>query len=124
MSVITTSSFAKALWPGVNKWYGDEYAEFKTQWDKLVEKHTSKRAWEEDVGVSMFGLPVIKPEGDAISYDTSRQGFTSRYNHVVYALGFIVTREAFEDDLYDVVGKQKAKSLAFSMRQNKEIVVS
>jgi hypothetical protein len=124
MSVITTSSFAKALWPGVNKWYGDEYAEFKTQWDKLVEKHTSKRAWEEDVGVSMFGLPVIKPEGDAISYDTSRQGFTSRYNHVVYALGFIVTREAFEDDLYDVVGKQKAKSLAFSMRQNKEIVVA
>jgi hypothetical protein len=124
MSQITTASFAKALWPGVNKWYGDEYAEFKTQWDKLVEKHSSKRAWEEDVGVSMFGLPTQKAEGAPISYDTSRQGFTSRYNHVVYALGFIVTREAFEDDLYDVVGKQKARSLAFSMRQNKEIVVA
>jgi len=124
MSVITTSSFAKALWPGVNKWYGDAYNEFSPQWDKLFEKHTSRRAWEEDVGVSMFGLPSVKPEGAGISYDTSRQGFTSRYNHVVYALGFIVTREAVDDDLYDVVGKQKAKSLAFSMRQNKEIIAA
>lgn len=124
MSEITTSSFAKALWPGVNKWYGDAYNEFKPQWDKLFEKHSSRRAWEEDVGVSMFGLPTIKAEGAPISYDSSRQGFTSRYNHVVYALGFIVTREAVDDDLYDVVGKQKAKSLAFSMRQNKEIVAA
>ena len=124
MSVITTASFAKALWPGVNKWYGDAYAEFSPQWPALFEKNTSRRAFEEDVGVSMFGLPTIKAEGAAISYDSSRQGFTSRYNHVVYALGFIVTREAVDDDLYDVVGKQKAKSLAFSMRQNKEIVAA
>lgn len=124
MSEITTSSFAKALWPGVNKWYGDAYNEFKPQWGSLFEKHSSRRAWEEDVGVSMFGLPTIKAEGAPISYDSSRQGFTSRYNHVVYALGFIVTREAVDDDLYDVVGKQKAKSLAFSMRQNKEIVAA
>ena len=124
MSVITTSSFAKALWPGVNKWYGDAYNEFSPQWDKLFEKHTSRRAWEEDVGVSMFGLPSVKAEGSGIAYDSSRQGFTSRYNHVVYALGFIVTREAVDDDLYDVVGKQKAKSLAFSMRQNKEIIAA
>ena len=124
MSVITTASFAKALWPGVNKWYGDAYTEFSPQWPALFEKNSSRRAFEEDVGVSMFGLPTIKAEGAAISYDSSRQGFTSRYNHVVYALGFIVTREAVDDDLYDVVGKQKAKSLAFSMRQNKEIVAA
>jgi hypothetical protein len=124
MSEITTSSFAKALWPGVNKWYGDAYNEFSPQWGSLFEKHTSRRAWEEDVGVSMFGLPSIKAEGAGIVYDSSRQGFTSRYNHVVYALGFIVTREAVDDDLYDIVGKQKAKSLAFSMRQNKEIVAA
>jgi hypothetical protein len=120
--VITTSSFAKALWPGVNKWYGDAYNEFSVQWDKLFEKHTSRRAWEEDVGTSMFGLPVQKPEASAITYDVSRQGFTSRYNHVTWALGFMVSREAVDDDLYDIVGKQKAKSLAFSMRQNKEII--
>lgn len=123
-SPINTSSFAKALWPGVNKWYGDAYNEFAQQWDKLFEKHTSRRAWEEDVGMSMFGLPSIKAEGQGIVYDSSRQGYTSRYNHVNYALGFIVTEEAFDDDLYDIIGRQKAKSLAFSMRQNKEIIAA
>ena len=120
--VITTGSFAKDLWPGVNKWWGEAYAEYPVEWDKLFEKNTSRRAFEEDVGTSGFGLAVVKSEGSPISFDTARQGFTSRYQHVTYALGFIVTREAFEDDLYDVVAKKKAQSLAFSMRQTKEIV--
>ena len=120
--VINTSSFAKSLFPGVNKWYGDKYAEFPVEWDKLFDKSTSKRAWEEDVGVSGLGLLSQKAEGAGITYDSSRQGFTTRYNHVVYASGFIVTREAYEDDLYDVVGKQKAQALAFSVRQTKEIL--
>jgi hypothetical protein len=124
MSEITTGSFAKALWPGVNKWFGDSYKEFDTQWTKLVEQHTSRKNFEEDVGLSMFGLPAIKAEGAPITFDSSRQGYTSRYNHVTWALGFIVTREMFEDDLYDVVGRQKAKSLAFSFRQNKEIIIA
>lgn len=122
MGVITTSSFAKALWPGVNTWYGDAYNQYPVEWDKLFEKNSSRKAFEEDVGGSYFGLASVKSEGAPITYDTSRQGFTSRYNHVVYALGFIITREIYEDDLYDVVGKQKASSLAFSMRQTKEIV--
>jgi hypothetical protein len=117
MATITTGSFAKALWPGVNAWYGDAYKEYPVEWDKLFEKYTSKRNFEEDVGVSGFGLAVVKPEGSSISYDTERQAFITRYTHVVYGLGFIVTREMFEDDLYDVVGKRKAKGLAFSMRQ-------
>jgi len=124
MGVIATSSFAKALWPGVNTWYGDAYSQYPVEWDKLFEKHTSRRAFEEDVGASYFGLASVKNEGAPITYDTSRQGFTSRYNHVVYALGFIITREVYEDDQYDVVGKQKAGSLAFSMRQTKEIVAA
>lgn len=119
---INTSTFAKALWPGVNAWYGKEYNEYQVEWDKLFEKHTSSRNFEEDVGLSSFGLAVVKPEGASISYDTERQGFTTRYNHVVYALGFVITREMMEDDLYDVVGQKKAKGLAFSMRQTKEIV--
>lgn len=122
MSVITTGSFAKALWPGVNTWYGQAYNEFPVEWDKLFEKHSSRRAFEEDVGGSFFGLANAKSEGSAIQYDVARQGFTSRYQHVVYGLGFIITREAFEDDQYDVIGKLKAQSLAFSMRQTKEIV--
>jgi len=122
MSVINTSSFAKALWPGVNKWWGDAYNQYPVEWDKLFEKSTSRKAFEEDVGTSHFGLAVAKSEGQPVTYDAARQGFTSRYQHVVYALGFIITREAFDDDQYDVVGKLKAQSLAFSMRQTKEIV--
>jgi len=124
MSVITTTSFAKALWPGVNKWYGQTYDEFPVEWDKLFDKYTSKRNFEEDVGYSGFGLLSAKSEGAGITYDSSRQGFTTRFQHVTYASGFVVTREAYEDDLYDIVGKQKAQSLAFAVRQTKEILAA
>ena len=124
MGVIATSSFAKALWPGVNTWYGNAYNQYEQEWDKLFDKSTSRKAFEEEVGGSYFGLAPVKSEGAPITYDTARQGFTSRYNHVVYALGFIITREIYEDDQYDVVGKLKAESLAFSMRQTKEIVAA
>jgi len=120
--IITTSSFAKALWPGVNAWYGKAYNEYPVEWDNLFEKNTSRRAFEEDVGVTSFGLATVKTEGGGISYDTERQGFTTRYVHVVYGMGFVITREAFDDDLYDVVGQRKAQGLAFSMRQTKEVI--
>ena len=74
------------------------------------------------MGISSFGLAVQKPEGSAVSYDSEKQGFVSRYQHVVYALGFVITREMMEDDQYDVVGQRKATGLAFSMRQTKEII--
>lgn len=122
--ILTTANFAKALWPGVNTWYGQAYAEYPVEWDKLFEKHTSRRAFEEDVGTSGMGLAVVKDQAGAITYDSMRQGFTSRYQHVTYGLGFIVTREAVEDDLYDIVAKKKAQSLAFSMRQTKEIIAA
>jgi len=122
MAVITSGSFAKALWPGVNAWYGKAYNDYPTEWDKLFEQNKSTRAYEEDVGVSSLGLAAIKAEGAPITYDSERQGFTTRYQHVVYALGFIITREAYEDDQYDIVGKKKANALARSMRQTKEIV--
>lgn len=119
--IITSSSFAKLLWPGLNSVYGKEYADYPVEWEQLFEKNTSDRAYEEDLGLSSFGLAAVKAEGAPIQYDTERQGFTSRYNHVVYALGFIITREIYEDDLYGKVGAQKAKALARSMRQTKEI---
>lgn len=119
---INTSSFAKALWPGVNAWYGKEYNEYPVEYKDLFETHSSKRAWEEDVGVSSFGLAVVKPEGSSIQYDTERQAFTTRYTPVVYALGFTITREVVDDDQYDIVGQRKAQGLAFSMRQTKEVV--
>jgi len=116
MSVINSSSFAKALWPGINAWYGKAYDEYPVEYTDLFDTYTSRKQFEEDVGISSFGLAVQKPEGSPITYDTERQGFITRYNHTVFALGFIVTREIYEDDQYDVVGQRKAQGLAFSMR--------
>lgn len=122
MAVINTGSFAKALWPGVNAWYGKAYAEYPVEFEKLFEKYTSNKNYEEDVGLSSFGLAIQKPEGSPITYDQERQGFTTRYTHAVFALGFIITREIMEDDLYDVVGQNKAQGLAYSIRQTKEVL--
>lgn len=119
---ITSGSFAKALWPGVQKWYGDAYAEHAVEYTDLFDSYTSRKAYEEDVGISGLGLAAVKPEGASVAYDTEQQGFLTRYRHVTYGLGIIITREAYEDDLYDVVGPKKSKGLAFSMRQTKEIV--
>jgi hypothetical protein len=85
---------------------------------------SSSRPWEEDVGVTSFGLAKVKSEGNAVSMDEERQAFVTRYTHIVYALVFSITREAYEDDQYDVVGKRRAKGLAFSMRQTKETVAA
>jgi hypothetical protein len=122
--VITTSSFAKALWPGVNAWYGRKYKDYQTEYDKIFTKNSSKKNYEEDVGTSSLGLASEKTQGGAISYDDERQGFTTRYTHIVYALGFIITREMVEDDQYSIVGQRKAGALARSMRQTKETVAA
>lgn len=122
MGVITTGNFGKALWPGVNAWYGKAYDEHSEEWSKIFDKFTSRKKFEEDVGVSSFGLARQTPEGTAIQYDDENQGFVTRYTHVTYGLGFIITKEMFEDDLYDVVGERRARGLAFSMRQTKETV--
>lgn len=124
MSIINSGSFAKALWPGVNAWYGKAYSEYPVEYTKLFDSFKSTKAFEEDVGVSSFGLAVQKSEGAPISYDTERQAFITRYQHVTYALGFIITREVMDDDQYSIVGQRKAQGLAFSMRQTKEIVAA
>jgi hypothetical protein len=124
MGIITSSSFAKALWPGVNSWYGKEYSEFPVEYTALFDTFNSGRAYEEDVGITSFGLAQIKPEGQSIAYDDESQAYVTRYTNVVYGLGFIVTREIYEDDLYDVVSQRRARSLAFSMRQTKEVVAA
>lgn len=121
-TIMNSGSFAKALWPGVNAWYGKAYNEYPVEFEQLFDKSTSTRAYEEDVGLASFGLAIQKPDGSPISYDSERQGFTSRYTHAVFALGFIITREIMEDDLYDVVGQNKAKGLAYSIRQTKEVL--
>lgn len=120
--IINTGSFSKALWPGVNAWYGKAYDEFPVEWTDLFDKYTSRKGFEEDVGVTSFGLNQVKPEGQGIAYSTEQQGFITRYTHIVYALGFIITKEMFDDDQYDVVAERRARGLAFSARQTKETV--
>ena len=124
MGIITTGSFAKAVWPGVNKWFGKEYTEHQTEYTDLFETFKTDRAYEEDIYVSSFGLAVEKSEGSSIQYDEENQAFITRYAPLVYGLGFIVTREIFEDDQYDIVGQRRARGLAFSMRQTKENVAA
>ncbi len=121
---INTGNFGKALWPGINAWYGKAYNEHSEQYSKLFEKNTSRKRFEEEVGISSFGLAHELAEGAGVSYDSEQQGFITRYNHVTYALGFIITKEMMEDDLYDVVGERRSKALAFSMRQTKETIAA
>ena len=121
---ITSGSFAKALWPGVNSWYGQAYSEHGVEYTDLFDTESSRRAFEEDMGTSMFGLAPVKTEGNSVAYDDAKQGFLTRYQHVTYGLGFIITREMVDDDQYDVIGKKRAQGLAFSMRQTKEVVAA
>lgn len=122
--IINTSSWGKALWPGINSWYGAAYAEHREQCKDLFDTTSTNRAFEEDVGSVGFGLAKVKAEGSGIEYSGSQQGFITRYTPIEYALGFIITEIMYEDDLYGVAGKRGAKSLAFSMRQTKEIVAA
>lgn len=119
---MVTGDFGKLLWPGLNKIYGHEYDEFDVIYNKIFPTFTSRKAFEEDVGVTSFGLAAQKSEAAGVQYDVEKQGFITRYTHVEYALGFIISRILVEDDLYDVVGERRTRGLAFSMRQTKEIV--
>lgn len=122
--VITSGAHPKALWPGVKEWFGRTYDEHPVEYTDLFEVDSSSKSYEEDVQVTGFGLAPIKPEGDSVAYDSESQGYTKRYTHVAYALGFIVTYEEMRDNLYPVVGKRRGQALAFSMRQTKEIVAA
>jgi len=121
---ITTGNFAKLLWPGLNAIYGHKYNEYPLECAQIFETKQSRKAFEEDIGVTGFGLAAVKTEGNAIGYDTEQQGFLTRYNHVVYALGFIITEEMMDDDQYDTVGQRRTAGLAYSGRVTKEIVAA
>jgi len=122
MAAMTTSSFAKALWPGVRKFFGAKYKAYPKQYTQIFEQLTSTMAFEEEVGVTGYGLPSEKTEGAAITYDEMEQGFTKRYTHVTYGNGFVVTREMAEDNLAPSISLRRATALSFSANSGKEIV--
>lgn len=124
MATITTGTHPKALWPGIKAWWGRSYNEHPIEYLDLFDKQTSDKAYEEEVEITGFGLAPVKPQGSQIFYDIEAQGAVSRFTHVAYALGYIVTYEELRDDLYEVVSKRRAAQLAFSMRQTKENVLA
>jgi hypothetical protein len=124
MAVITTGSHPKALWPGIKAFWGRSYNEHPVEYLDLFDKQTSDKAYEEEVEITGFGLAPVKPQGTQIFYDIEVQGPVSRFTHVAYALGYIVTYEELRDDLYEVVSKRRAAQLSFSMRQTKENVLA
>jgi len=122
--VITTGNHPKALWPGMRKFWGREYNEHPLEYTQIFEVERSEKNYEEDTEVTGFGLAPVKAQAGAVSYDSESQGPTKRYTHITYGLGYIVTREELEDNLYEVVSKRRIKALAFSIRQTEEIVAA
>jgi hypothetical protein len=124
MALITTGNHPKALWPGIKAWWGRKYGEHTVEYTALFDMESSSRHYEEDVEVTGFGLAPVKAQGAAVAYDDEAQGTISRYVHVAYALGYIVTKEELDDNLYEVVSRRRSQALAFSMRQTKEQVAA
>src|SRR5262245_27910620 len=120
--IITSGNTPKAMWPGVRAWFGQAYNEDPPEFPDLFDNQTSGKAYEEVVESIGFGLPQVKPEGESAVYDTTSQGYTARFTHVAYALGYMVTFEEMQDNLYAEVAHRRSGDLAFSMRQGKEIV--
>jgi phage major head subunit gpT-like protein len=122
MAVETRSLHPAHLWPGVKAFFGLTYKELPKQYEKVFETLKSDKAYEEIVETTGYGLPVKKNEGQSIAYDLSGEGYKSRLTHVVWALGMMVSREAIDDNQYKSLSEQKARALAFSMRQGAEVV--
>lgn len=121
--IINTGTHPKALWPGVFSMFGMSYNN-RDEWRDLVSVQTSDKHREEMVQNNSFGLAAIKEQGGSIGYDTTSQGGTATALHVVYGLGYIVTREAIEDNLYEKLAMGRAKALKRAMVETKNTVVA
>lgn len=121
MPIITTGSFAKDLLPGINEWFGARYNQLEKVYPQIFSTTESGRAFEEDVLTSGLGLAKQINEGNAVKYDSMNQGYTSRYNHIKYGNGFIITEEMIDDGQSNILAETRARSLAWSMLQSKEI---
>lgn len=115
------AQFKAELQEGLNTVWGLEYNRHPEEWKQLFDTSKSNKAFEEDVLVSGLSAAVVKPEGKSITYDEGKEGWKSRYEHITVALGFRITREAQEDNLYMNMGSKFAAALARSMRHTKEI---
>jgi hypothetical protein len=118
---ISRSQLVKELEPGLNALFGLEYGRYDAEHSQIFETETSDRAFEEEVMLSGFGNARVKSEGGSIVYDNATETFTARYTHETIALGFAITEEAVEDNLYDRVSARYTKALARSMANTKQV---
>lgn len=115
------ATFAKTLQWGLNVVFGLEYKQHPTIWDQCFDTETSEKAWEEDLKVFGFGGAFEKSEGSAIQYDEGGQAWSAKYVHKTIAMGFRITQEAQEDNLYMDIGKKYSRALARSFLFTKEV---
>ena len=118
---ISRAQLAKELEPGLNALFGMEYARYENEHAEIFETEASDRAFEEEVLIVGFGNAETKSEGQSVNYDSASEGFTARYTHETIALGFALTEEAVEDNLYDRLGARYTKALARSMAHTKQV---
>ena len=118
---ITRAQLLKELLPGLNALFGLEYEKYENEHAEIYETENSERSFEEEVKLSGFGAAPVKPEGSAISFDSAQESYTARYNHGTVAMGFSVTEEAMEDNLYDALSARYTKALARAMAYTKQV---
>ena len=118
---ISRAQMLKELLPGLNALFGLEYNKYEDEHAEIYETESSDRSFEEEVKLSGFGAAPVKDEGSAISYDTAQESFTARYNHETVAMGFAITEEAMEDNLYDSLSARYTKALARAMAYTKQV---
>ncbi len=118
---ISRAQMLKELLPGLNALFGMEYKRYGEEHKEIFESESSDRSFEEEVKLSGFSAAPVKGEGEAINYDTAQEAFTSRYSHETIALGFSITEEAIEDNLYDSLSSRYTKALARAMSYTKQV---
>jgi hypothetical protein len=118
---ISRAQLLKELLPGLNALFGLEYATYGQQHKEIYETESSERSFEEETKLSGFSAAPVKNEGSAIRYDNAQEAFTARYNHETIALGFSLTEEAIEDNLYDSLSARYTKALARAMAYTKQV---
>jgi hypothetical protein len=118
---ISRAQLLKELLPGLNALFGLEYARYGEEHKEIYETETSERSFEEETKLSGFSAAPVKNEGSAIAYDNAQEAWTARYNHETIALGFSLTEEAIEDNLYDSLSARYTKSLARAMAYTKQV---
>ena len=118
---ISRAQLLKELLPGLNALFGMEYSRYGEEHKEIYETETSERSFEEETKLSGFSAAPVKNEGSAIAYDNAQEAWTARYNHQTIALGFSITEEAIEDNLYDSLSARYTKALARGMAYTKQV---